>query len=304
MSASLVNAATHAFTELGEVTILGRKKESTICLPDGRVSRRHAMVRRHDDGGYWFYDLGSYNGSYINGQRVTTIRRLRAGDRIRIADFEFRFLAEGTMGGQTQLMEDTMLDRTLSDIRTVPVIILVSDIKGFTKLSERLPPDELAQTIGSWYRDCDEILSDCGATVDKYIGDAVLAYWTDVSPPTREKALVAARELRQSCEHTYNERREVFESHGVTFDSGVALHIGSVALGQMGKGEFTMLGDAVNVAFRLQDLTRKLGVNVVASGEFMADWDGGAGYGGSVGEHEVKGRTAPVHVFGIRAYPG
>ena len=165
---------------LPETAIFGRKSDSTIPLPDNRVSRRHSMIRRQEDDEFWFYDLGSFNGSYINNERVTTTRQLEPGDIIRICDFEFRFelpQAGPRPGGDAQ------------DMQVVPMLILVSDIKGFTRLSEVLPPDELAQAIGSWYSYCDQVLTEHGAAIDKFIGDAVLAYWTDVTPNARQWAL-------------------------------------------------------------------------------------------------------------------
>lgn len=76
-----------------EVSVIGRSRESAVPVLDPRVSRRHAMIRRQDDG-FWFFDLGSINGSYINDRRVTTSQLLASGDVIRIADHQFRF--EGT----------------------------------------------------------------------------------------------------------------------------------------------------------------------------------------------------------------
>src|SRR5436189_170648 len=89
--ATLVNRPDRTEGVLSEIAIFGRKQESTICLPDNRVSRRHAMIRRQEEGQYWFYDLGSFNGSYVNGERVTTVRQLEDGDLIRICDFEYQF---------------------------------------------------------------------------------------------------------------------------------------------------------------------------------------------------------------------
>ena len=142
-------------------------------------------------------------------------------------------------------------------MQVVPMLILVSDIKGFTRLSEVLPPDELAQAIGSWYSYCDQVLTEHGAAIDKFIGDAVLAYWTDVTPNARQWALSAARYLRESCSLIQEEMKWTFERFDAEFSSGVALHMGEVSWGQLGQGGLTMLGDAVNTTFRIQALTRQ-----------------------------------------------
>ena len=71
--------------ELGPVSIVGRSSECQVIIPDPRVSRRHAMVRKQD-GGFYLFDLCSFNGSYLNGARLTAARQLRHGDIISFAD--------------------------------------------------------------------------------------------------------------------------------------------------------------------------------------------------------------------------
>ena len=294
IQATLVNRADGTHVVLPEIAIFGRKEESTICLPDNRVSRRHAMIRRQEGGEYWFYDLGSFNGSYVNGERVTTVRQLEGGDLIRICDFEYEF--DLPRPGEEETTVQT-------DMQVVPMIILVSDIKGFTRLSELIPHDELAQAIGSWYGYCDQVLTEHGAAIDKFIGDAVLAYWTDTSVNARKWALSAARYLRESCDLIQEEMKWTFERYGVNFSSGVALHLGEVSWGQLGQGGLTMLGDAVNTTFRIQALTRTLGSDVLVSGDFLKGWKEGSRHTRPLGTHELKGRKATVDLFAVESAP-
>ena len=76
--------------DLLEISILGRSADCTIQIDNSGVSRKHAMIRLQDDG-FWFFDLGSFNGSYINGVRVTTAQRLKSGDRVALSHSTFRF---------------------------------------------------------------------------------------------------------------------------------------------------------------------------------------------------------------------
>ena len=294
IQATLVNKANGSEVVLPEIAIFGRKKESTICLPDNRVSRRHAMIRRQEEGQYWFYDLGSFNGSYVNGERVTTVRQLEGGDVIRICDFEYSFDLQRPGEEETEVQ---------TDMQVVPMIILVSDIKGFTRLSEVIPHDELAQAIGSWYGYCDQVLTEHGAAIDKFIGDAVLAYWTDTSVNARKWAMSAARYLRESCDLIQEEMKWTFERYNMDFTSGVALHLGEVSWGQLGQGGLTMLGDAVNTTFRIQALTRSLGSDVLVSSDFLKGWKDGARHCRPLGTHELKGRQATVDLFAVESAP-
>ena len=91
MAGYLKDVETQAKHPLLDTMLLGRKKDCHVRLTDSRVSRQHAMIRRQDDGEYWFYDLGSSNGSYINDQRVITTRKLASDDQIRICDHEYTF---------------------------------------------------------------------------------------------------------------------------------------------------------------------------------------------------------------------
>jgi adenylate cyclase len=292
------------FQELPETAILGRNPDSTICLPDARVSRRHAMIRRQDEGTWWFYDLGSFNGSYLNDRRVTTTCPLNDGDVVRICDFEYRFdiRPTGSTGGLVGSGESA-----LADVSQTSMIIFVSDIKGFTRLSEILPPDHLAQAIGTWYGEVERILGGYGAKIDKFIGDAVLAYWTDISPEARADAMTAAHRLRQATHGIHDAMRNVFESVDSAFSCGVALHIGEVTYGTLNPGTLTMLGDAVNTTFRIQSLTRLLGRDMLASDEFFESWPSwptGRSYCQNVGVHELKGRSLPVELWSMDTSPG
>ncbi|NNE90365.1 MAG: FHA domain-containing protein [Verrucomicrobiales bacterium] len=302
MNAKLVNVATGEASDLAAVSMLGRSGECNVVIADPRVSRRHAMIRKQDDG-FWFFDLGSFNGTYLNGSRVTAARKLNQGDVLDIAGNQLEFQQEGAALSGDNFDEDDFGASTIALIRSTPLIMLVSDVKGFTSLSEKLPPDDLAQIIGGWYASCEMVMAEHGATVDKFIGDCVLAYWTEVGPNQRLAALKAARDLVQACEDTYHSRRDLFESHDVSFEAGLALHIGKVAYGGMSQGEFTLLGDPVNLTFRLETLTRELGCGVVTSGDFVNDWPEGKDYCENLGVHQVKGRAQGTEVWAVRSFP-
>ncbi len=295
----LTNAITRESTELLPVSMLGRSPECNVLIADPRVSRRHAMIRKQEDG-FWFFDLGSFNGSYLNGSRVTAARKLVNGDVLEFAEIQLRFEQEGD---GAEKGDDDFGASTIALIRSKPVIMLVSDVKGFTMLSENIPPDDLAQIIGGWYANCELIMSKYGATVDKFIGDCVLAYWTEVGPDQRRAAMCAARDLMKACDDIYAERRELFDEAGVAFGAGLALHLGKVAYGGMSQGEFTLLGDPVNLTFRLESLTRQLGHSVVASGDFVRDWKEARNYCKNLGMHTIKGRSQGTEIWAVESFP-
>ena len=281
--------------DLRELTAIGRSSEAEVTLADPRVSRRHALIRWQEES-FWFFDLGSSNGSYVNGRRVTAAQALRDGDTIQIGSSYLEFRGEGRPENGPR-MHDTAL--TLVEVRSREVIILVCDLEGFTALSEKLEPEVLAPMIGTWYREVEKALEKHGATIDKFIGDCVLAYWLGTSEASRRNAMAAAAAMQEACDVVRQTHEDVLEKLNLDFQSGTALHLGSVAHGALGGGEFSLLGDTVNLAFRLEGLTRTLGCPVLLSGDFLEGWDDGRERCQSRGRHKVKGRDEEIEVFSM-----
>lgn len=285
--------------ELGSVSILGRSSECQITIPDPRVSRRHAMVRKQD-GGFYLFDLGSFNGSYLNGSRVTAAKQLKNGDIISLAEHEFQFSQDG---GTANANMDELGGSTIALIRSTPVIILVSDIMGYTAISEAMDADDLARVIGSWYSDVETIITEAGGNVDKFIGDCVLAYWTKVDGESVEASLKVAAQLFESCNRIQEQNAEIFQKIGRRFEIGLALHAGKVAYGGLSQGESTLVGDPVNLTFRLESLTRELKQAALATGDFHRQIPGGMIETKNLGVHKVKGRAQGVEVFALTKLP-
>ncbi|MDF1823004.1 MAG: adenylate/guanylate cyclase domain-containing protein [Verrucomicrobiales bacterium] len=285
--------------ELTNVSIVGRSDECQIAVPDPRVSRRHAMIRKQD-GGFYLFDLGSFNGSYLNGSRVTAAKQLKSGDIISLAEHEFQFQQDG--GTITENL-DELGGSTIALIRSTPVIILVSDIMGYTAMSEAMGADDLAQVIGSWYSDVEAIISSSGGTVDKFIGDCVLAYWTKVDEESIKAALQTAAKLFESSDRIYGMHSEIFDQIGSRFNLGLALHAGKVAYGGLSQGESTLVGDPVNLTFRLESLTRELKQQVLLTGDFQRQIPADFVETKNLGVHKVKGRAQGVEVFALTSFP-
>ena len=299
MKGKLIHDAGGESFELAEASTLGRSRDAVVPVADARASRHHALIRRQADG-FWFFDLGSSNGSYINDRRVTTPQLLRNGDLVKIGDQVLRF--EGGAPPENPSFE-TYAQQTLIGVQSKDALILVSDIQGFTTLSEQLTPEELARIIGSWYSAVGKALNDHGATLDKFIGDCVLAYWLNTSIPARMEALNAARAMQQVAEQVQRTHHEPLARVGLTFRTGAAIHLGPVAYGAVSAGEFTLLGDAVNLTFRLESLTREFEKPVLVTGDFLAGWDAGQAFCDSCGSHQVKGRAEAVDVFSVERAP-
>ena len=150
--------------------------------------------------------------------------------------------------------------------RSAELTILFSDVRGFTSISEALSPKELAEYINDYLTSMSTIIrSRYKGTLDKYIGDAIMAFWgapIDDAEHARH-GVIAAIEMQQQCT-ALNDR---FSARGwPTMKIGVGLNSGNVRVGDMGsqvRRAYTAMGDAVNVASRLEGRTKYYGVGIL-----------------------------------------
>src|SRR5262245_22007298 len=181
----------------------GRSPENHLVLDDQRASRRHAEIRHDGRGGYSILDTGSANGTWVNGRMLSAPRRLATGDVIAIGNLKVRFLAPEIDRSPVETAGPAPQAATDLSFRYETVIVLGTDIRNYTSMSEALPNRELSLLIASWFKEAGGVIEARGGTVDKFIGDAVMAYWL-VREPERpdgevNEALRSARELMRSA---------------------------------------------------------------------------------------------------------
>jgi adenylate cyclase len=279
----------------GTATI-GRTRENTIWLKDSPlVSRQHAIIRCQDTDQYQLVDLGSRNGVYVNDKRVVMPVFLEHGARIRIADNSLTF-HEVPDEGTDEHLQATMINTADSDIiEDTHVALMVCDIRAFSTMSEKTPAGDVAQLLGAWFRETANIVVRVGGTLDKFIGDALLAYW---GSSTNAKlncgaAFAAAKQMLDlAATRTWPD--------GTSFRIALALHHGTVSCSNVGVSaarDATIIGDAVNTVFRLEATAKALNQQIVLSGDFVAHVPGVAKFK-DFGERELKGKSQLVRVFG------
>ena len=150
--------------------------------------------------------------------------------------------------------------------RSAELSILFSDVRGFTSISEALKPEELREYINDYLTDMSGIIrSKYRGTLDKYIGDAIMAFWgAPVEDPQHSRnGVLAALDMQKECE-VLNAK---FAARGwPTIKIGVGVNSGTVRVGDMGsqvRRAYTAMGDAVNVASRLEGRTKYYGVGIL-----------------------------------------
>lgn len=176
--------------------------------------------------------------------------------------------------------------------------IFFSDLQGFTSLSESLSPEALTQFLNEYLTAMTDIIMAEGGTVDKYEGDAIIAFWNaPLDQPDH-----AARALRAAlrCQDRLAELRPAFrERVGTDLVMRIGLNTGPAVVGNMGshsRFDYTMLGDAVNLAARLEGLNKQFGTRVMVTGSLL-EAAGDAFAARELGRVVVVGRSEPVAVY-------
>jgi class 3 adenylate cyclase len=156
------------------------------------------------------------------------------------------------------------------------VTVLFSDIRGFTTLSETLEPEEVVELLNEYFeRVCAALLAE-DATIDKFIGDAVMAEFGAPldQPDHAERALRAALEVFATARSFADWVAARFPGRGLPpFAVGIGLNTGPAVMGNIGslrRMEYTAVGDTVNIASRLEGLTQSVGCPILASAATLA----------------------------------
>ena len=292
---------------LSATCAIGRDHDNDVVINDARVSRRHALIRLLSDNRYYVMDLGSSNGTFLNGRPVTVPVQLNSGDKVQIGGSNMIFDWPGELGADFETSGLDAEPNTVQEFAFQTAAVLVVDIRGYTHLTEAIPTAKLAKFVGGWFREVSQMIEQHGGTIDKFIGDAVLAYWLKAqgtgAPNFVTSTLVVAQNLLQLSETYHTNLSQQYP--GLSFRIGCGIHMGQVALGNIGKAaarDFTVVGDCVNVAFRIESLCREIGRPILLSQEIKDSAGPTFGFD-DCGLREVKGKIEPIRVFALGAQP-
>lgn len=235
-----------------------------------------------------------------------------------VAMLYYKFLYEQTQKSQirsywSRYVSDDIVDLMVKGKISVElggqrkrVTILMSDIRDFTPLCERLSPSDLISQLNEYFSEMARAIFEHGGTIDKFIGDAIMAYWgfpheQDDHP---QRACLAAVEMVRRAELLAKK----WEAEGKpTFRMGVGVNTGDVVIGNVGAvveketiQNFTLLGDAVNLAARLESENKNHGTTIIVS-EFT--WEEAKQLKGlcatCLGELKVKGKSQAIQSYSI-----
>lgn len=180
------------------------------------------------------------------------------------------------------------------------IFVLFSDLEGFTKMSHAIEPEMVARLLNRYLDMLSQVVLDHGGVIDKFVGDAVVAFWG--APIARSDD--GARAARAG--YAIWQAGEAFRREVAAMDAGlppigktrVGLHYGEAVIGNFGGAtriQYTALGDSMNTAARLEAANKQLATSVMASREFAEN--SGLDWWRPMGRVQLRGRARPVDLF-------
>lgn len=307
----LAIATTNGFQRVplvnGSYWTVGRSRGNSLVITDPWISRNHALIQRLDSGDFYLIDLGSRNGSFVNGRRVNVPVILQHQDQLMFGQSELVFhnpvITDQTVPQKSSkrgnAFESDPITDTLHERRLVSVMVV--DIRNFTYLSRSIDQHTLSRMVGAWFQQAGEIIKNSGSWVDKYIGDAVMSVWfhgeKSVNPHELIQIFQAVSDLNQM---TTDLRRQL--SLPFELRIGAGINTGYAMVGNAGTGDrpdYTAIGDTVNAAFRLESATKQLAEDVAIGETTYEHVNKITSLRKHFREHQLtlKGYDQPFHAF-------
>ena len=285
--------------------ILGSLAVALVAaLVAGYIGRQIAQpVRRLADGAKKIYDLDLDHVERIPGSFFTELKDASRSFNTMLDSLRWfeRYVPKALVRQLIEIQQDNAVESTFRD-----VVVMFTDIVAFTTISEKMTAPDTADLLNRHFTTVAECVDAEGGIVDKYIGDSVMAIWgaPEFYPDANDRACRAALAIRRAVA-AHNEEARQRDQPVIRLRIGI--HVGKVMVGNIGSPErlnYTVVGDAVNVAQRLEELGKRLGdtegqVNVLLSGAvkdgLLQHYDLA-----DLGARRLRGRSEPVEVYALR----
>ena len=202
-----------------------------------------------------------------------------------------------------EMLKDPMVAQL--GAKRAEVTILFSDIRGFTSTSEKLPPEEVVGMLNEYLTVMTEVIFKHEGTIDKFEGDAILAFFGapqahDDDPQRAVRTAIEMRDELAGLQARWRSRTQE------DLKIGIGINTGPVMVGNIGsqrRMDYTIIGDAVNLASRLQDLTKEKGALILISGAVRSNLDDNVEVR-SLGETPIRGREQAVDLYEVLGLNG
>jgi adenylate cyclase len=229
---------------------IGRAETNQVVLASEKVSRRHAVINAEGARAFHILDLGSNNGTFVNGRRITRAMPLQDGDAVDIGPFKLRFCQPIPHRAPSALTPEDAQE-TVAVVTSAPFWLLLADLTSSTALSRCTKPEDLPAITGEWFHKCRSVIERNAGAIDTCLGDGFLAYWRS-SPTAADQVAAALSELKALRDGSLPFR--------------LAVHYGEAFSGSsMASGVERFFGPQVNFVYKLERLASTLGANCLLS---------------------------------------
>ena len=198
-----------------------------------------------------------------------------------------------------EVVRRLLVNPQLVEPRKTEITVMFSDIRGFTTISEKLDAQELAIFLNQYLSDMTKIVFERRGTLDKYIGDAVMAFW-GAPIEDKEHAVMACQTALAMMARVHELQKEWKAAGKPALDIGIGLNTGTASVGNMGSSlryGYTALGDSVNLSSRLEGLNKDYGTHILANETtYAAAKDSGFVFR-ELDLIRVKGKNQPVVIY-------
>lgn len=249
---------------------------------------------------------------FVNGFYINIVSPLVALMTSFILSTAYSYAVEGrerrfTRRAFSQYMDSTLVEYLLNNPelikpggRRMRVSVFFADLAGFTTLAETISAEDAARMLHEVLNEFTKAIINRGGVVDKYIGDAVMAFWG--APVAGESDETNACLCALDCIESLSEINRLFKAEGLPeISARIGIHTGDAITGNLGSErlfDYTVVGDTVNLASRIEAVNKVFGTNIIAS-ENTIENTGGVFLLKEIGNVEVKGKTKPVKLYEI-----
>ncbi len=254
----------------GKCWTVGRGEESNIVIKDRCISRNHAMLQSTESG-YYLIDMGSSNGTFVNGRRVSVPLIIHDGDTVTFGQTELKFFRPRIEEASINSGDEITIDGTVTSILHVRKLmsVMVVDMRNYTVLARQTDENLLSEVMTTWFRNAGHIIRRYGSWVDKYIGDAVMALWFHNSETVTKQEMMGILHALNDIDRM---TKALSKRYPLPFELrvGAGINTGYGMVGNAGSSsqpDYTALGDTVNSAFRLESITKEIGAEIAIGTE-------------------------------------
>jgi adenylate cyclase len=224
-------------------------------------------------------------------------------EKRRVRDLFSRYVSPDYVRELTDNYENVQLGG-----QRVPLTLLFSDIRGFTSISEKLPAERVVGMLNEYLEKMAEVVYRHGGTLDKFIGDAVMAFWGAPLPRAdhARRAVDAGLDMLEELDRL-NARWAAEGAGTARLEIGIGINTGEAVVGNIGslshKLDYTAIGDTVNLASRLEGLNKQYGTHLIVS-ESTLSAAGDGFLARPIDAVKVKGKEQSVHIFEVSGRKG